>query len=192
MHASTRFTLAAALALAIMPHVASAQTESVTTGNTGKVVENGGPSAPKPDPQPYTLNLSVKESSGGKLVLEKNYTLTVIADDRLYSRENLRDGERIPYQTNKDQNYQSVGTNVDASGASRRGDVLLVNLDLNSNAIVATPNFTPGNLPELSEWTLRLTAVIPPGKPTLIYSAADGLSNHKVEIQATATPLNAK
>lgn len=115
-----------------------------------------------------------------------------MADDRLYSRQNLRDGERIPYQTNKDQNYQNVGTNVDASGASRRGDALVVTLDLNSNALVATPNFSPGNLPELSEWSLRLTAVLQPGKPTLIYSATDGLSNHKVEITATATPLVAR
>jgi len=188
MHATTRLALAAVLALGFVPLFAGAQDKPAEPESS----PSSGPKEAKPDPQPYTLNVSVKESNGGKLVQEKNYTLTVIADDRLYSRENLRDGERIPYQRDKDQNYQNVGTNIDTSEASRRGDALVVTFNLNSSAMVATPNYSPGNLPEISEWSLHLAAVLLPGKPTIVYSTTDAIANHKVEIQATATPLNAR
>lgn len=180
MQSSTRFTLAAALAFAIAPCLAAAQGDK--------------PNQPanQPEPKPYLLALTVKESSSGKAVQEKNYTLTVVADDRLYSNQNLRDGDRIPYATKDGPEYQNVGTNIDAQQPTRLGDSLVVTIQVDSTSLVATPNFSPGNLPQVSEWRVHVVAVLPPAKPTTIYSATDGISGHKVEIQATAQPLNAR
>lgn len=63
MRASTRLAFAAVLAFAFAPHLVAAQGE-VSTGNTGKVVQSSDSNNAKPDPQPFTLNLSVKESNG--------------------------------------------------------------------------------------------------------------------------------
>ena len=192
MHATTRLTLAAALALPFLTHSAVAQSDAVTTGNTGKVVESSNSNNGKPEPEPFLLSLTVKESSSGKFVQEKNYALTVVAEDRLHQVQNLRDGERIPYSEKDGQNYQDVGTNIDDQQPTRLGDSLVVTVQVDSTSLVPTPNFSPGNLPQISQWRVHVNAVLPPGKPTVIYSASDGISNHKVEIQATATPLNAR
>jgi hypothetical protein len=179
MHATTRLTLAAALALPFLTHSAVAQSDAVTTGNTGKVVESSNSNNGKPEPEPFLLSLTVKES-------------TVVAEDRLHQVQNLRDGERIPYSEKDGQNYQDVGTNIDVQQPTRLGDSLVVTVQVDSTSLVPTPNFSPGNLPQISQWRVHVNAVLPPGKPTVIYSAIDGISNHKVEIQATATPLNAR
>jgi hypothetical protein len=192
MQFSTRLTLAALLALALAPCVATAQGEKPAKPES-ETPATPEPKAPKPEPRPYQLTISVKESNSGKPVLEKIYELTVIADDNRYSRQNLRDGDRIPYQSEKGQQYEDVGTNIDATDALRRGETLAVNLHLTSSALVPTPNYNPGgNLPQISQWSVGVVAVLLPNKPTIVYSTTDGISGHKVEIQATAQLLNAQ
>ncbi|MGA2167853.1 MAG: hypothetical protein ABSG62_06535 [Terracidiphilus sp.] len=192
MQSSTRLTLAALLSLALAPCLGTAQADKPAKPEPEAQPAQSEPKAPKPQPQPYLLTLSVKESNSGKTTLEKSYTLTVIADDTRYHFQNLRDGDRIPYQGDKGQTYEDVGTNIDASEATRRGETLAVSLRAESSSLVATPNFNPGNLPQISRWNISVVAVLLPGKPTIVYSATDAISGHKVEIQATAQPLNAQ
>ena len=190
MQPSTRLTLAALLTLALAPCLATAQADKPAKPEPEAQPAQSEPKAPKPQPQPYLLTLSVKESNSGKPILEKNYTFTVVADDNRFHFQNLRDGDRIPYQGDKGQTYEDVGTNIDASDATRRGEALAVSLRAESSSLVATPNFSPGNLPQISRWNISVVAVLLPGKPTVVYSATDAISAHKVEIQATAQPLN--
>ena len=192
MQSSTRLTLAALLALALAPCVAAAQGDKLAKSEPDAPSAQPDSKAPKLDPQPYLLAISVKESNSGKPILEKNYALTVIADDKTFHFQNLRDGDRIPFQGEKGQSYQDVGTNIDVSDATRRGEALAVSLRAVSSSLGATPNFTPGNLPPISQWNIGVVAVLLPGKPTVVYSAIDAISGHKVEIQATAQPLNAR
>jgi hypothetical protein len=192
MQSSTRLTLALLLVLAVAPSLVTAQGEKPAKSETETQPAQSESKDPKPEPQPYLLTVSVKESNSGKPILEKNYALNVVADDRNYRFQNLRDGDRIPYQGEKGQSYQDVGTNVDAQEATRRGDALIVTLHLNSSVLVPTPNYTPGNLPQISQWSVGVVAVLLPNKPAVVYSATDGVSGHKVEIRATAQPLNAQ
>jgi hypothetical protein len=192
MQPSIRFTLAALLAFALVPCLATAQGEKPTKPESETPAAQSEPKPPKPEPRPYQLTVTVKESNSGKPVLEKNYDLTVIADDNRFSRQNLRDGDRIPYQSEKGQQYEDVGTNIDATDALRRGEALAVKLQVTSTVLVPTPNYLPGNLPQISQWSVGVVAVLLPNKPTVVYSAVDGVSGHKVEIQATAQPLNAQ
>src|SRR5271165_5793783 len=118
MQPSTRLAFAAILGLALAPCLVAAQGDKPARSEPEA-------QAAKPEPQPYLLTLSVKESNAGKPVLEKNYTLTVIADDNRFRYQSVRDGDRIPYQGEKGQTYQDVGTNIDTSDAARRGDTLI-------------------------------------------------------------------
>lgn len=190
MQPSTRLTLAALLLLAFAPCLATAQGDKTTKPESETPATQAEPKPQKPEPLPYLLAISVKESNSGKPVLEKNYALTVIADDRHSLR--LRDSDRIPYQSEKGQQYEDVGTNIDLNGATRRGEALVADLQLTSSVLVATPNYNAGNLPQISQWSVNIVAVLLPNKPTIVYSATDGVSGHKVEIQATAQPLNAQ
>ena len=185
MQSSTRLTIATILSLALAPCLIAAQGDKPTK-------PEAEPQAAKPEPQPYLLTLSVKESNGGKPILEKSYTLSVIADDNRYHNQAVRDGDRMPYQGKDGQSYQEVGTSIDISDATRRGDTLIVSLRAESSSLVPTPNFTPGNLPQVSRWNLGVVAVLLSNKPTVIYSATDASSGHKVEIQATAQPLSGR
>ncbi len=184
MHASTRFTLAAVLALVLVPSFALAQ------GDKPARPENSADTPPQPTP--YTLTLAVKESSSGKSVQEKDYRITIVADDRIHSSQNLRDGDRIPYASKDGQQYENVGTDIDIQQVASIGNSLAVTIGVDSTSLVATPNFNPGNLPQISQWRIRVSAVLLPGKPTVVYSATDGISGRKVEIQATVVPFSAK
>ena len=192
MQSSTRLTLAALLSLALAPCLAAPQGEKPAKSEPEAPPAQSEPRIPKPEPQPYSLTIAVKESNSGKGILEKSYTLVVVADDTRYHYQTLRDGDRISYQGEKGQEYMNLGTDIDVDQVTRRGDALAVGIHLTSSALVATSNFIPGTLPRVTQWSVAAVAVLPPGKPTLVYSATDGISGHRVEIQATAQPLNAQ
>jgi hypothetical protein len=194
MQSSARFTLAAlltaVLVFALAPCFAAAQGEKATKPEPETQPAQPDAKAPKPDPKPYLLSISVKESNSGKPIVEKNYSLDVVADDNRYHFQNLRDGDRIPYQKDKDQAYQDVGTNIDASDATRRGETLAVSLRVTSTSLVSTHPLGPGSLPQVNQWSTSVVAILLPNKPTVVYSATDAVSGHNVEIQATAQPFN--
>jgi hypothetical protein len=189
MQSSTRLTLAALLALTLASGLATAQGDKAAKPESETAATQAEPKPPKPEPRPYLLAISVKEFNSGKPIVEKSYALNVVADDNRYHYQNLRDGDRIPYQGEKGQAYEDVGTNIDASDATCRGEALAVSLRVTSTVLVPTPNYTPGNLPQISQWSVGIVAVLLSNKPTIVYSATDGISGHKVEIQATAQPL---
>jgi len=192
MNTATRLTLVALLSLTLAPCVAIAQGEKPAKPEPEAPAAPSQPRPPKPEPQPFKLMLGVKEWDAGKTILEKSYTLIMIADDDRNLFDNLRDGERIPYQGEKAQVYEDVGTNVDVNRPIQRGETLIVPLTVTSSSLVATANSNTGSLPQLNRWSISVVAVLLPGKPTVVYSATDATTGHKVEIQATAQPLNAK
>jgi hypothetical protein len=193
MQPSKRLTLAALLAFTLAPCLATAQGEKTAKPESETPATQAEPKPPKPEPRPYLLTISVKESNSGKPVLEKNYALTVVADDSRYHQQNLRDRDRIPYQSSeKGQSYEDVGMNLDVNDATRRGEALSLNLRAENSSLEAVANIGPGNLPQIRQWNISIVAVLLPNKPTIVYSATDGVSGHKVEIQATAQPLIAQ
>jgi hypothetical protein len=52
------------------------------------------------------------------------------------------------------------------------------------------PSVVIGAVPQINQWSTSVVALLLPGKPAVVYSAADAISGHKVEIQAAAQPLN--
>lgn len=150
MQTSIRITLAVLLSLAFAPNV-MAQGEQPKPEAKPAQPQISTPNTPL---QSYVIALSVKESNSGKPVAEKNYSLTVVADDpRINRRESLRDGDRIPYSGG---NYHDVGTNIDYDSAYRRGDMLAIFLQVESSSLVGKPDGI--NLPQETRWSIAVDA----------------------------------
>jgi hypothetical protein len=146
----------------------------------------------KPQPRSYSVRITIKESVRERAVNEKSYELNITADDPRSHRQNVRDDVKVPYRAEKDWGYQHVGMNVDALDPVQRGDALAVLLVVNGSSVISDANVTTGSPAEISEWTANVSAVLPPGKPVMVYSSSDGASGHKVEIVATAQALNTR
>jgi hypothetical protein len=134
----------------------------------------------KPQPRSYSVRITIKESVRERAVNEKSYELNITADDPRSHRQNVRDDVKVPYRAEKDWGYQHVGMNVDALDPVQR------------SSVISDANVTTGSPAEISEWTANVSAVLPPGKPVMVYSSSDGASGHKVEIVATAQALNTR
>jgi hypothetical protein len=187
---SARLTLAALLSLVLAPCLASAQGEnSAQPGPDAQAVQSQA-KPPKPASLPYELTVTVKESETGKVLVDKRYTLTVVTDDNLNSNEHLRDGDRIPYATDKGQDFTNIGTNVDVTRATQQGDKLILSMRVSNTSLLAKG--ASGSLPQEHDWIISIVAVLVPGKPAVVYSTTDAVTEHKVEIQATAQPLTLK
>ena len=183
MHTSTRILFAALLGLALTPSFVLAQ-DTQPAKAAAEV---------KPQPQPYLLTFTIKESLAGKSAVEKNYALTVIADeeDSNHRTVSMRDSDRVgEKKTENGDDTFYVGMNIDVWRVKRRGEVLIVDLRADCDSPVAKG--VDGNHPETRNWKISIVAVLVPGKPTVIYTSADAVTDHKVEIVATAKPLGEK
>ena len=190
MQTSARLALATLLILAFVPCSALAQDDRPAKADAEAKLPQSQASMPKQPPEPFLLTISINESDAGKPAAGKNYVVTVIADDNHGNYESLRDNDRIPYTSDKEQKYHSVGTEIDLTNATRQGETLFVKLTVGNNALAEKGNGV--NLPQDHDWRVAVVAVLPSGKPTVVYSATDAISGHKVEILATAKLINYK
>ena len=144
----------------------------------------------KTPPKPYQLAITIKEIEGNKIVYEKSYSLTVIADPNHRDYESVRDGERIPFHNEKGSDYFDSGTNIDVNATSYFGDFVTTNIGVARSVLADKPDGV--NLPLLKQWKVSVTAAMLPGKSTVIYSENDSSTGHKVVIEATVTAIEAK
>jgi glucose/arabinose dehydrogenase len=189
MRNTTSLTLATFLGLALAACVATAQSEKPNKPQSEAEPAATESKAPKQPPQPFLLTVTITESDAGKPSAEKTFVVTLIADDSHGTFESLREGDRIPFTSEKGPEYHTVGANIDFREASRLGENLVVKMTLGNNTLSGKINTS---LPPDHDWRVSLVGVLAPGKPTLVYSATDAISGHKVEIEATAKLLNDK
>jgi len=146
----------------------------------------------KPQPQPYQLTFTVKETFAGKAAVERSYTLTVITnDDKNHHDGSVRDNDRTAEKQADGGNKEfRVGTDIDVYRLSHQGNLLIVDFRADSEMPVAkSPD---GNFPETRTWRISVSAALVLGKPTIVYSATDAVTDHKVEIVLTAKPITDK
>lgn len=144
----------------------------------------------KATPKPYQLAITIKEYDGSKVAYEKSYSMTVIADPNHRDYETVRDGERIPYHSDHGSDYFDSGTNIDVSQTNYFGEFVTANIGVARSVLADKPDGV--NLPLMKQWKVSVTAALIPGKPAVIYSGNDATTGHKVVIEATATPIEAK
>jgi len=188
MHSTTRQTLTAVLGLALAACLATAQSEKPAKPQSEAQSVSPESKSSRLPPLPFLLTVKITESDAGKPAAEKTFMVTLIADDIHGTFESLREGDRIPYTSEKGLEYHTVGANIDFREASRLGESFVVKMTLGNNTLSGKSNDT--KLPPDHDWRVSLVGVLAPGKPTVIYSATDAICGHKVEIEATAKLLN--
>ena len=135
----------------------------------------------------YRLEFTVREVEGGKQLNSRAYTMSVQDGDT----GSIRVGNRVPYSVGKDQfQYYEVGINIDCRLRERENYVLLDNASIEISSIVKDDSTAAGTLnPVIRQARARVDAAVTPGKPTMVTTLDDVSSNHRYEVEVTATKV---
>ncbi len=134
----------------------------------------------------YRIDVTIREMQDGKSISSRNYS-TLIRDGRYIAPRTIRVGSRLPVGTPV--NYLDVGTNLTVRAWKLEGQLILsMTVEVSSIAPV-DPSSTVklADAPVLRQFRTDQEAAIPLGKPTLLNSIDDPSSNHKFQIEVTAT-----
>jgi hypothetical protein len=134
----------------------------------------------------YRIELNVREIENGKRLNSRDYTMVV--EDGEWGK--IRVGNRVPYQsTEKQFQYQDVGMNIDCH-PRQRGDSVALYIGVESSSVV--PQEQPpaaATNPVFRRQSCMIGSVVTLGKPTLVASMDDVVSNRRYEIEVTATKV---
>ena len=164
-----------AFCLPLIPNSASAQQEK-------------GKEAATTEQKPlvaYRIEFNVREIEDGKRLNSRNYMMVVEDGDSA----KIRVGNRVPYQVAEKQfQYQDVGMNIDCRPREREDSLalaILVEFSSLAPQTETTPLFNPVFRTERTE----VESIVRPGKPTLVASMDDVVTNRRYEIEVTATKV---
>jgi hypothetical protein len=173
---SMRFVIGVmAFCLPLIPNTASAQQEK---GKEAATTEQKPVVA-------YRIEFNVREIENGKRLNSRNYIMVV--EDGQYSR--IRVGNSVPYQNAEKVQYRDVGMNIDCRPHGREDSVVL-DINMESSSVVAQEQLPAATTsPVLRQQRSNITSVVTPGKPTLVASMDDVVTNRRYEIEVTATKV---
>jgi len=165
-----------AFCLPLIPNSASAQEEKgkleVTTPQQKPLVA-------------YRIEFNVREMENGKRLNSRNYML--VATDDNWSK--IRVGNRVPYQAS-DNSYQftDVRMNIDCR-PHERNDSVALSMVVEFSSFAPPAEAAPKAPPVFRTERTDVDPVVTPGKPTLVASMDDVVSNRRYEIEVTATKV---
>ena len=165
-----------AICLPLIPNSASAQEEK------GKE-----PAATEQKPRvAYRIELNVREIEDGKRLNSRNYMMLV--EDGVPGR--IRVQNRVPYSSGGTQwQYHDVGMNIDCT-PHERGDgvALVIHVEFSS---IPPRDQTASTSPNAVFRSQRaeIEPIVTFGKPVLVASMDDVVSNRHYEIEVTATKV---
>jgi len=165
-----------AFCLPLIPNSASAQQEK---GKEAATTEQKPVAA-------YRIELNVREIEDGKRLNSRNYMMVV--EDGGFGM--IRVGNRVPIVGGEKRlQYNDVGMNIDCHPRGR-GDSVALDISLESSSVVAQeqPPAATTN-PVFRQQRGNITSVVTPGKPTLVASMDDVVTNRRYEIEVTATKV---
>lgn len=135
----------------------------------------------------YRLNFVFREVEDGKRINERNYSLLLEGDTFMSS---LRIGDRVPIRTDdKNLQYADVGFNLDCRLAEK-GSLLEIDTVIEFSN-VASPGALSNvpSTPTLRQMKYHVYTLLVAGKPTLILSADQVDSKHRLEIEVVASKI---
>jgi hypothetical protein len=165
-----------AFSLPLIPNSASAQQEKSKEATTTE--QKSGVA--------YRIELNIREIEDGKRLNSRNYMMMV--EDGSYAR--IRVGNRIPIVGGeKGLQYNDVGMNIDCR-PREQGDGVSLEIHVESSSVVAQeqPPAATTN-PVLRQQRSIITPIVTLGKPTLVASMDDVITNRRYEIEVTATKV---
>ncbi len=138
----------------------------------------------------YRLDIVIRELQEGKLLSTRDYTALV--QEHAYRPRTIKIGSRLPLggtPANPNVQYFDVGTNLTFHIRTIEGRLILsLNAEVSSVATPESPaNAKVADYPIVRQFRTDQEAAIPLGKPTLLNSVDDPNSNHKFQIEVTAT-----
>lgn len=143
-------------------------------------------------PKFYKLDFVVKEVEGGKVLNARAYSTMVSADER-NSRAQIRTGSRVPYTIGSigpsaAVQYADVGVNIDTGVVNELEGRLSLSVSADVSSVPAAEVTGPAPTVRQNRWSS--TAIVPLGKPTLLFSSDDPGSTRQMQLELTATPIN--
>jgi hypothetical protein len=151
------------------------------------------PAAPDSPKHCYALNYVLKELDGTKVINQRSFLLNAVASNSAINSpvadwSRLRLGNRVPVtvSSGKDISYIDIGVNID-NRLRESGDALA--LEVTAEISSAAPDAGGGVAiaPTVRQVKGTAMTIITPGKPAIVFSADDPSSQHRFELQVTAT-----
>ena len=141
----------------------------------------------------YRLEFTVREVEEGKRLNSRTYTMSVQDGDM----GQIRVGNKVPFNSGKDQfQYFDVGVSIDCRLQDHDTYVLLQrgSIDISSvtkdESLAKYESTAAGTLnPVIRQARASVTAVVTPGKPTIVTTMDDVSSNRRYEVEVTATKV---
>ena len=144
---------------------------------------------PTEAPKFFHLDFVVKELDAGKVINARHYSSITAAGDTGFCSCTMRSGNKVPVTTEGAAGapvltYIDVGVNIDCRAVKEIEGSLALNL---TAEISNTANATHPPIIRQTKWSSN--AVVPIGKPTVIFSADDLASKGQMQLELTATPI---
>jgi hypothetical protein len=160
----------------IVPNISQAQQVRSVPADTAAV---------QPSPATahyYKLNFVVRETNEGKVLSERSYSLGV-ATEGAVERDwwSLRAGTRVPTGSN----YVDVGFNVDVR-TLEVGSALQLRVKADVSSLPTDVAASNSTMPPIRQMRVEEVALVPVGKPTIIFVGEDPNSKHRFELEVTA------
>lgn len=161
--------------------------------NSAQKTDTSSTSSAQKEPRYFRLDFVIRELDGKRPITSRNYSTTVVANDRARGSCSLRTGNRVPIPTSAKEaqfNYSDVGVSIDCNGADTVGSELALGLSAEISSLLDSTAGTQSTPPLLRSVRWRSTALVPTAKPTVVFSSQDDKTNHTLELEVTATPLH--
>jgi len=136
-------------------------------------------------PKYFHLDFVVKELDGGKVINVRHYSTTTMAGDYTCT---IRSGNKVPVQSGSATGltYIDVGVNIDGRDPKEIEGSLA--LSVTAEISVAATSSSPPLIRQ-TKWSSNV--IVPIGKPTVIFSSDDVATKGQMQLELTATAIQA-
>jgi hypothetical protein len=179
--------LAAALFLTAFAGPSVAQ----TSDSSAKKQEAPSTSTVQNDARYFRLDFVVRELDGKRTVSSRNFSMPIVANDRLHRGAAIRAGNRVPIPaSSKDTQYIDIGVNIDCSEPETVGAQLSMVLTVDISSVLDATVGSTSTLPILRQTKWRSATLVALAKPTIVFTTEDEHTGHILQVEVTATPLH--
>jgi hypothetical protein len=134
----------------------------------------------------YKVEYRIRDGSDAAAKTGRRYTMLLDAS----GRGTFKVGDRVPVATGANQfNYLDVGVNIDTTVRDRGANDGRVDLGANMDVSTLVEHKQQAGFsnPTVAQMKIVIDALVTPGKPTLVASIDDPVTQHKVEVEALVT-----
>jgi len=142
------------------------------------------PKSSAEQPKYYHLDFAVKQLDSGKAIGARHYSATTAVGQKGV----IRTGNKVPVQAGSPTGltFIDVGVNIDCTAAKE----IEGNLPVNVTAEISSAA-TASNPPLIRQTKWSANVIVPIGKPTVIFSSDDVSTKGQMQLELTATPIEA-